>query len=166
MDRLIQDVLSFSRLTRTEIQIGPIKTEKLVREIIGERPDIEKYITIEGELLPMMGHDASFSQCLTNLLDNAVKFVAPGIQPEVKIYSELVAGQVRLCIRDNGIGIESGAQRRLFGIFERLPTQGQYHGTGVGLAIVRKAAERMRGKAGVNSLLGQGSTFWIELPPA
>jgi signal transduction histidine kinase len=84
----------------------------------------------------------------------------------VRIYSEPAGNKVRLCVRDNGIGIELEAQRRLFAIFQRIEGATRYQGTGVGLAIARKAAERMQGTVGVESLPGQGSTFYVELPAA
>jgi PAS domain S-box-containing protein len=169
MDRLIQDVLAFARISRTDIRVAPLDVDKLVRDIIHERPELHApnaHVEVRGKLLPVMGHDASLTQCLTNLLDNAVKFVAPGVSPRVEIFTTALDGKVRLSVRDNGIGIDEQGQRKLFGIFERLPTQQQYRGTGVGLAIVRKAAERMQGRAGVESAPGKGSTFWVELPRA
>src|SRR5207237_9541354 len=69
----------------------------------------------------------------------------------------------RLCFEDNGIGIEEAAQRRLFEMFQRMHTGSEYEGTGIGLAIVRKSAERMRGQAGLESAVGRGSLFWVEL---
>ncbi len=167
MDRLIQDVLAFARLSRTAIKVSPLDVDKLVRDILLERPELHEPradVQIEGVLRPVLGHDASLTQCLTNLLDNAVKFVPPGAKPRVRIYSESAGDKVRLCVRDNGIGIEREAQRRLFAIFQRVETATRYQGTGVGLAIARKAAERMHGTVGVDSLPGQGSTFYVELP--
>jgi len=73
---------------------------------------------------------------------------------------------VRLCVRDQGIGIEPRYQDRLFNIFERIHPNLEYEGTGVGLAIVRKAAERMRGRVGIESDGVNGSLFWVELPGA
>jgi signal transduction histidine kinase len=79
------------------------------------------------------------------------------------VYSEANNGRVRLCFEDNGIGIEKEAQRRLFEMFQRMHTGTEYEGTGIGLAIVRKSAERMGGKVGVESEVGRGSRFWVEL---
>jgi signal transduction histidine kinase len=110
-----------------------------------------------------MGHDASLTQCLTNLLDNAVKFVTPGVPPRVQVFTEVRDNRVRINVRDNGIGIDPDSQKRLFAIFERLNPANAYQGTGVGLAIVRRAAERMHGKVGIDSSPGLGSTFWVEL---
>ena len=172
MDRLIQDVLSFARVSRSDIKLGPVETDKLVREIIHERPELHEpsaNVTVKGRLPVVIGHDASLTQCLTNLLHNAVKFVAPGVTPQVEVYAEPSGEKgenVRLCVRDNGIGIDAEGREKLFAIFHRLPTAHTYQGTGVGLAIVRKAAERMNGSVGLDSTPGQGSTFWIELPKA
>lgn len=168
MDRLIQDVLAFSRLSRQEIQLGKVDVDKLVRDIIHERPEWEPSkveITIDGPLLPMVGHDASLTQCVTNLLDNGVKFVARGVKPRVRIWSAAVPpASVKLFFEDKGIGIDKQGQHRLFQIFERIHgNDTDYQGTGVGLAIVRKAVERMKGRVGVESEPEKGSRFWIEL---
>jgi signal transduction histidine kinase len=98
-------------------------------------------------------------------LDNAVKFVAPGVKPQVRIRGETSNGSVRLWFADNGIGIDQEARQRLFEMFQRVHNNYQeYEGTGIGLAIVRKAAERMNGRVGVESEPGKGSRFWLQLP--
>ena len=169
MDRLIQDVLSFARLSREEIEIVPVDVDKLVHDIIQERSELHSppgVVVVEGPLPPVLGHEASLTQCLSNLLANGVKFVAPGVQPKVVVYAQTGDNRVRICVRDNGIGISPEGQRRLFALFQRLQPVGRFDGTGVGLAIVRKAAERMNGSVGVSSAEGLGSTFWVELPCA
>jgi PAS domain S-box-containing protein len=168
MDRLILDLLTFTRLSREPVVIETVDVEKLVREILPERADFQPSqadITIEGTLPRVMGNEASLTQCITNFLSNAVKFVAPQVKPRVRIYAEQSNGTVRLWFEDNGIGIELGAQGRLFRMFERLHG-GAYPGTGLGLAIVRRAVERMNGEVGVESQAGRGSRFWVELPGA
>jgi signal transduction histidine kinase len=95
-----------------------------------------------------------------------VKFVAPGATSKVRIRTESRNGDVRLWIEDNGIGIKPEYQHRLFSVFERVHPEKNYEGTGIGLAIVRKAAERMGGKVGVESDGVTGSKFWIQLPAA
>ena len=119
---------------------------------------------MESPLLPMLGHETSLNQCLTNLLHNAVKFVAPGIKPQVRVYSQRLDGKARLWIEDNGIGIPAELQPRIFEVFQRLHPTNEYEGTGIGLAIVRKAIDRMNGQVGVDSKPGEGCRFWIELP--
>lgn len=169
MDRLIQDVLSFTRISRQEIQIVKVDVHRLIRDIIYESPELHPPaadVTIEGPLPPVLGHEASLTQCIVNLLTNAAKFVAPGVRPKVRISAEIIGGQVRLYIQDNGIGIEKDAQTKIFELFQRHPSRGGYEGTGLGLAIVRKAVERMFGQVGVESELGKGSRFWIQLPRA
>lgn len=167
MDRLIQDVLAFARISRQELTVRQIDVEKLVREIIDERPELHRpraTVEIASPLEPVVGHDASLTQCLTNLLDNAVKFVRTGVPPHVRVFTTRANGRVRINVTDNGIGIEPEGQHRLFTLFQRLATVQSYRGTGVGLAIVRKAAERMGGSVGVESTPNVGSTFWVELP--
>jgi PAS domain S-box-containing protein len=166
MDQLIQDVLAFAKLSRQEISLEPVDVDALLQEIIQERPELQPSkadIRIEGPLLKVRGHVASLTQCVTNLLDNAVKFVAPAVKPHVRVYSERHNGRVKLCFEDNGIGIEKEAQRRLFDMFQRIHTGNEYEGTGIGLAIVRKSAERMGGEVGLESEAGRGSRFWVEL---
>src|SRR5205085_442413 len=167
LDRLIQDVLAVSRMARQKVMVQPVNVEKQILEIIQERAELRPpnaEIIIQGPLLPMLGHEASLNQCLSNLLGNAVKFVAPGVKPQVRIYSTRSLDQVRLWIEDNGIGIAPEAQRGLFRMFHRLHTEKEYEGTGIGLAIVLKAAERMGGQTGMESEPGRGSRFWVQLP--
>jgi signal transduction histidine kinase len=169
MDRLIQDVLTFSRLSRQEIKLAAVNVDKLVHEIIHERPELQSpqaEISVEGSLLPMVGHEASLTQCISNLLSNAVKFVERGVTPRVRIYSEALDNDARLWFEDNGVGIARESQERLFCMFQRLHRADQYEGTGIGLAIVRKAVERMNGQVGVQSEPGKGSRFWVQLPRA
>ena len=105
-------------------------------------------------------------QILSNLIGNALKFQRPGIAPEVIVSAERTNGHVRICVRDNGIGIAPEHQERIFQVFERLHGQEEYPGTGIGLAIVKRGAQRMGGRVGLDSKPGEGSTFWVELPRA
>jgi signal transduction histidine kinase len=95
-----------------------------------------------------------------------MKFVARGTRPDVHVSTVRRNGHVRILVRDNGIGISPEYHHRIFGMFERLNSPEEYPGTGMGLAIVRRAAERLGGDVGVDSRTGEGSTFWIELPSA
>jgi PAS domain S-box-containing protein len=169
LDRLIQDVLTYSRVSRETVSLDKVDIELLLRQIIDERPELQlpnAEIIIASKLKPVRGHEAYLTQCITNLLDNAVKFVPSGRQPRVRIWNETHDGQVRIYFEDNGIGIPKEAQNRIFGIFERMHSDKIYPGTGIGLAIVRKAVERMNGSLGVESAPGQGSRFWVQLPSA
>jgi PAS domain S-box-containing protein len=167
LDRLIQDVLIYSRVGRESIALTSLDVERLLRQIIHERPDFQSpktEIEIQSPLAPVLGHEAYLTQCITNLLDNAVKFIPPGRPPGIRVWSEPRDHQVRLWFEDNGIGIEKDAQERVFGVFQRIHSDIAYPGTGIGLSIVRKAVERMGGTAGVESEPGQGSRFWLQLP--
>ena len=169
MRRLMHDVLAFSRVSREDLQFKVLEVESLILDIVLEWPELQPpqaQVKIMSPLLPVVGQEASLTQCLTNLLGNAVKFVAPGVTPKVRISSELCGGQVRLWVEDNGIGIAPELQQTVFEAFRRVHKSEDYAGTGLGLAIVRKAVERMGGAVGVESAVGQGSRFWLQLPRA
>jgi signal transduction histidine kinase len=188
MDSLIQDVLSLSHVIRQPVTVAPIAVDALVRTLIDERPEYSPAhvtITVESPLIGILGHEASLSQCLTNLFDNAVKFVASGARPSIRIWSEEIglreAGGipsvseevrkttppfVRLWIEDQGIGIAPESLDSVFEMFRQLNSSSQYEGSGIGLAIVRKAMVRMGGRVGVQCERGQGCRFWLELPKA
>jgi signal transduction histidine kinase len=166
LDRLIQDGLKFSRLMRAELPLIPIDPAVLLRGMIDTYPGFQPphaRIEIEGELPLVNANESALLQCVSNFLGNAVKFVPPGATPRVRVRAEERNGRIRLLFQDNGIGIEKDAHEKIFQIFQRL--NHQYDGTGIGLAIAKKAAERMGGSVGVESAPGQGSTFWVELGP-
>ncbi len=168
LDRLIQDVLNYSRLSRGDLVIESVDLDTLVRNIITEYPNLQVHqqeISIDSPLLAVRANSSAVTQCVSNLLNNAVKFVRPGEKPNVRIYSTRENGFVRLSVQDQGIGIEKQYQAQIFGAFSRLHDDKVYEGTGIGLAIVKRAANRMNGNVGVESEAGKGSTFWIELPP-
>ncbi|HEV2394730.1 MAG TPA: MEDS domain-containing protein [Verrucomicrobiae bacterium] len=169
MDRLIQDILSYSRLGRLGPQLCPVALDSFARELVGQFAKLHAphaRITLDRPLLPVLGHESSLSQVLSNLLHNSVKFVASGIAPRVRLWTELRGERVRLWVEDNGIGIKPAHQGRLFRLFVRLHSQEKFEGTGLGLAIVRRSVEKMGGTVGVESDGRTGSRFWIELPAA
>ena len=104
---------------------------------------------------------------MANLLSNALKFVPRETAPRVQIWAERRDGCVRISIKDYGIGIEPQQQERIFQVFERIDPTQSYPGTGIGLAIVHKLAQRLGGNVGMDSARGKGSLFWLELsaPP-
>jgi PAS domain S-box-containing protein len=168
MDRLVRDLLTYSRLARSNLQMQPVSLDSLVQDIVSHYPEMQQpqaVIRTRGSLHSVIAHEPSLTQAISNLLNNAVKFVAPGVKPEVELYSERQGNRLRLWVHDNGIGIKPEYRSRLFGLFERIHNGKHYEGTGIGLAIVRKSVERMGGKVGMESN-GKGSKFWIELPSA
>jgi signal transduction histidine kinase len=167
LDKLITDVLAYSRMNVEPLAKTTVNVESTIQEIIDQNSDFQApkaEIELVRPLQNIRGHAASFTQCMTNLLSNAVKFVRPGTTPHVKLWTQSVDDTVRLNLKDNGIGIAPEHQQRIFNAFERLDTE--YEGTGFGLAIMRKAVERMGGRFGLESKPGEGSLFWIELPKA
>jgi PAS domain S-box-containing protein len=169
LDALIQDVLAYSRISKGEIELHPVNLEQLIEDILPNYPEFQApkaEILIQKPLQKVIGHEAYLTQCVTNLLGNAVKFVAPGVVPRVQIRTELSGGKVRIWFEDNGIGIDPSHRERIFQIFGQVYSGKKYPGTGIGLAIVRKAAQRMNGEAGVQSELGKGSRFWLSLNQA
>jgi signal transduction histidine kinase len=169
LDRLIQDVLQYSRLSRDDMPTETVDVNKLLRTVIAEYPvllDHRQHITIDCSVPPVRANSAALSQCFSNLLINAIKFMPPDREPEVHIECEQSNHHVRVTVQDNGIGISPAYHDRIWGAFNRLHDNAAYEGTGIGLAIVKRAVERMRGKVGVESAVGQGSRFWIELPTA
>jgi signal transduction histidine kinase len=118
-------------------------------------------VKVQEPLPAVVGHAATLSQVVANLLGNGAKFMPPGRVPHLNVRAEPRRQVVRLWVEDNGIGIQPEHQERIFGVFERLHGNDEYPG----LAIVRKGIERMGGRVGVESTPGQGSRFWIELPP-
>jgi PAS domain S-box-containing protein len=170
MDRLLMDLLQYSRVGRMPLQLVPLKIEMAVNEVLAHiGQDIRAKganVEVQTPLKSIIGHRTMLDLILANLIQNALKFVAPDRTPVVRISTEEKGGMVRLVVEDNGIGIAPEYHDKIFGLFERLHDGAAYPGTGVGLAIVRKSTERMGGKVGVESKVGEGSRFWLELPMA
>jgi PAS domain S-box-containing protein len=184
MDTLITDALSYSKAIRQDLPLAPIDAGKLLKGLLDTYPEFLANgtdIVVEGELPCVMGNEAGLVQCFSNLLGNAIKFVPPGKKPSVRVWSEVVEDPharrsgfpvaedssnkwVRIYVEDKGIGISSNMLPRVFQMFAK--GAGNYPGTGIGLALVRKVAHRMGGRVGVESEQGKGSRFWIDLIPA
>ncbi len=167
LDHLIQDVLSYTRILHGTLPVESVNLDRLVRDMMESFPNgqpIKPDFQIKGRLPYVIGNEALLAQCVSNLLSNGVKFVAPGIAPQVEVSAETVgAASIRVWFKDNGIGIAPENHQRIFRLFERIHPATQYEGTGIGLTIVRKATERMGAQVGFDSALGQGSNFWIQL---
>jgi PAS domain S-box-containing protein len=163
MDALITDALDYSKVMRSEYALQPVEPAPLLRGIVDSYPELQPpqaQIELPDLLPPVRANRAGLTQCFANLLTNAVKFVGPGVAPRVRITAEERGDRVRLWFEDNGIGVPPEQRERIFGMFERLSPA--YPGTGVGLALVRKVAERMDGRVGVEAGAGGGSRFWLE----
>jgi signal transduction histidine kinase len=168
MDKLVHDLLEYSRVTRAEMKIERVDLGVVFSEVVKAMEvalaERQAEVTADESFPSVLGHRPTLDQTLTNLLTNATKFVTPGVRPQIRVRNEVRDACVRLWFEDNGIGIPKEHHDRIFGVFERLHKQEDYPGTGIGLAIVKKAMERMGGKVGLESQVGLGSRFWIELP--
>jgi PAS domain S-box-containing protein len=169
MDALINDLLAYGRLSHVELAISAVDLRDVLdKAAYAVRDDIEQahaQMDIEPSLPVVQGNRSVLIQVFANLLSNAVKF--SGDQPRVRVWAETRADHVaHVWVEDQGIGIAPEHQERVFGVFERLHGADTYPGTGIGLAIVKKGIERLGGRVGVESQLGHGSRFWIELPRA
>jgi len=166
MQALIEDLLLYSRLSRAELSVGPVSLGEVVEEALEplrvEVAEKAGEVIIDGPLPSVMGNRGVLVQVAANLLGNAIKF-GRGEPPRVRVRVEPQGERVRLWVEDNGIGIAPEHRERIFGVFERLHAAEAYPGTGVGLAIVKRGVERMGGAVGVESVLGEGSRFWVEL---
>lgn len=167
MDQLVNDLLEYSQLAHHEFPIHVVDLKARIEKVLAQlAKDIEAKnakIQIAVPLPAVQANETLLEQILTNLLLNALKFVAPGVIPKVLLRAEILDSMVRLWVEDNGIGIAPQYQEKIFGVFQRLHTTEEFPGTGVGLAITKRAVERIGGSVGVESEVGKGSKFWIEL---
>ncbi len=168
LDKMIVDVLTFTKISRDSPVLKATALAPLLLDIIEHYPGLKPPAAqVDLDLHHWVwANESALVQGLSNILGNAVKFVAPGVLPKIKLWSEQKGSMIRIWIEDNGIGIEPQYQNRLFGMFERVLPSKDFEGTGVGLAITRKVVERMGGSTGLESDGTNGSKFWIELKAA
>lgn len=166
LDKLIQDLLAYSRLTRVELAFETVDLQNVMdatlKVLAQEITMKQAEVVVEGDLPSVRGNHAVLVQIVTNLISNAVKFGGDGAV--VRVRGSVEGTMIRLTVEDQGIGIEPEHHERIFRVFERLHGAESYPGTGIGLAVVRRGAERLGGRAGVESTLGKGARFWVEIP--
>jgi signal transduction histidine kinase len=163
MDRLIEDVLAYSRVSRSELRLTLVDLDRLLDSLVREYAS-PAHVQISHPLGAVRANQGLLEQAVLNLLDNAVKFVRPGTRPQIDVWSETDNARLRLVVHDHGIGVPAGNTDRIFKTFER--AHEGFPGTGIGLAIVKRAVERMNGRVGFESKANEGSSFWLELPKA
>ena len=167
MDQLIRDVLTFNQTSKGDLVLASVSPLSLIKEVIAIYPDLDSSlitITVGPVIPPVLANEAALVQCISNILTNAAKFGPTGIKPEVIVASTLKDGVVRISFKDNGIGIDPENHFRVFEMFERLDRKHQ--GSGIGLSVVKRTIERMGGRVGLTSQLGQGTTVWMEFAAA
>jgi signal transduction histidine kinase len=167
MNQLIDDLLAYSRIERRALSVESIELRPFVETLVEERrAEMEERrinLTVEVNDGRVMADTEGLAQALRNYLDNAIKFSGGAPEPRVEVGVEETEKSCRLWVRDNGAGFDMKYHDRIFEIFQRLHRLEDYPGTGVGLAIVRKAMERMGGRAWAESGVGQGATFYLEI---
>jgi len=168
MHQLIEDLLNYSRMERRSLQSVSLDLSGLVQAVVAERSaefrreGVE--LCLELPQLQVRADRDGLALVLRNLLENALKFSRKSTAPAVQIAAHAEAGKVILSVSDNGIGFDMKFHDRIFDIFQRLQRAEDYPGTGVGLALVRKAMQRMEGRVWAESTPGAGATFYLEIP--
>ncbi|HCC30690.1 MAG TPA: hypothetical protein DEQ03_11655 [Marinilabiliales bacterium] len=168
MEHLINDLLEYSRLGRKSIDIYPISLNKVIDTIHSDfrqkLENVEASFFVEKEIPEILGNEILLQQIFINLIDNAITYRRTDVPLEIKINFEQDAKHVTLKISDNGIGIPKEYWEKIFNIFQRLHSEDNYPGTGIGLATVRKSVTMLNGIIWVDSVVDQGTTFYVNLP--
>jgi K+-sensing histidine kinase KdpD len=168
MGDLIDDLLSFSRIGRADAKMTLVSLEQLVKEVVTEVGQETKGRDIAWKItaLPTCNGDRSMLKLvLVNLVSNAVKFTRGRTQAEIEIgRAEENPDEVRIFVRDNGVGFDMQYANKLFGVFQRLHRPEEFEGTGIGLATVQRIIHRHGGKVRAEGAVDQGATFYFSLP--
>ena len=169
MGQLIDDLLAFSRLGRTEIATGPVDMKELAQLVADEiqRGDAGRNGSLEiriDPLPPARGDRGLLRQVMSNLLQNAAKFTRDRPSARIEVGSRTDGGQTAYYVKDNGAGFDARYADKLFGVFQRLHSTEQFDGTGVGLAIVKRIVQRHGGRVWAEGKVDQGATFYFTLP--
>lgn len=167
MDDLINDLLALSHLGSQQINFKTINLSELLRDIYGgimiDSP--QDHVTLQIEETPSVYADRNQMEImLTNLLTNAIKFSRKAPNPTIQFGSVREGDQIKYFLKDNGIGFDMEYKKKIFTPFERL-NPSEYKGTGIGLAIVYRVIQQHKGEIWVNSVIGEGTTFFFSLPP-
>lgn len=166
MGMLIDDLLTFSRLGRKEVQKTTVHMKMLVENVLSDINKIPAHnATIQvGELHPIEADPTLISQVFINLFSNAIKYSSKENEPVIRIQSEMNAKEVIYSVQDNGVGFDMKYAHKLFGVFQRLHHKDEFEGTGVGLAIIERIITRHGGRVWAEASPGKGATFFFSLP--
>jgi len=168
MAQLVDDLLAYARIERLELQAQAADAATLIDACIAEQRDeiLKLGAQVIADTIPIILHvdNAALTQAIRNLLQNALKFSRHATPPCISIAIKRVAKGIQIVVADNGIGFDMQYHDRIFALFQRLHRPDEYAGTGIGLAIARKAIERMGGRLWAQSKPNEGATFYIELP--
>ncbi|WP_234264000.1 PAS domain-containing protein [Hydrogenophaga sp. NFH-34] len=171
MSELVSDLLAYSRLQQMTEHVGPIGVAASVQAVL--QPFQDEIAAREGQVtvdvpedLAVRADPQGLAIALRNLIDNALKFTPADEAPRIRIAARFEGARALLTVADQGVGFDMKYHDRIFGMFQRLHRQDQIPGTGIGLALVHKAVERMEGQIRAESAPGQGARFEIDLPAA
>jgi signal transduction histidine kinase len=167
MGRLIDDLLAFSRMSRTELQTRPVDLRQVVADVQHDLVPAMEGRLIDWRIGPLpviCGDPAMINVVFSNLLSNAVKYTSPRVHAQIVIEATAGVGdEVIIEVKDNGVGFDMAYAHKLFGVFQRLHRDEEFEGTGIGLAIVRRIISRHGGRSWANGALDSGATFYITL---
>ena len=165
---LIEDMLAYSRMERRTLQSVPLDLAALVQAVVAERAQMIEQtgtrLNVDVPVINVRADRDGLAVVLRNLLENALKFSRNAQPPTVEISARSEGDRAILWVRDNGIGFDMKFHDRIYEIFQRLERSEDYPGTGIGLAMVRKAMGRMGGRVWAESSPGGGATFFLEVP--
>ena len=168
MGALIDDLLVFSRMGRSEMNLGPVNLQQIAEETIQtlkKQELAERSVNWKLGSLPVVrGDRPMLRQVFVNLLSNAVKYSRPRDPAEIEVGVVDETDEWIIFVRDNGVGFEMQYAQKLFGVFQRLHRAEEFEGTGIGLANVRRIITRHGGRTWAESVLGQGATFYFSMP--
>ncbi len=166
MGQLIDDILSFSRVGRKEIELGVVDTDNMARKIVEDlTPALSgrKVRFAVNELPPAMGDAAAVRQVFHNLITNAVKFTMPVDEALIEVGGRAVGDEIVYHVKDNGVGFDQDYADKLFGVFQRLHDNTEFEGTGIGLAIVKRIVNKLGGRVWAEGKAGGGAIFYFTL---
>jgi PAS domain S-box-containing protein len=166
MDKMISDLLEYSRIGNQEREFEYLQSEKILETVLMNLKSAieDTNALITHDPLPLIfANEQMMIHLFQNLISNSIKYHGEK-NPEIHISADNVNDEYIFAIKDNGIGIDENHLERIFTIFQRLHTREEYEGTGIGLAIVQKIVQKHRGKIWVESRLGKGTTFYFTIP--
>jgi PAS domain S-box-containing protein len=166
MSRLIDDLLAFSRLGRTEMSLSGIDMQTMANSVFHELTTPESRARIDlhvGSLPPALADTTLMRQVWTNLLSNAIKFSSKRERATIQVSAEQINGETVYTVKDNGAGFDMQYVHKLFGVFQRLHNTREFEGTGVGLALVQRVIRRHGGRVWAQGEIDKGATFCFSL---